>query len=231
MQRIRRLAVRCCREKSVRHADLLDYGEDAEAIRRCRAIDRVGMANPAGGVPAGAGASDDDRWKARSELVSDGSPDSRLCGVGNHRLGDRPRQSDEPHACRSRLCGDTHISRLRRNAGNQDSVAPPIGWRRPSRSALLGFVGLHRRDPSVPVRQLVRRCALEPAKTRGLIIDRGPGLSYSPGVIRCAVDVPGFMIHTPPPAPLSGSPSVLVVANGTAMVTCVEVCSASAPLR
>jgi len=43
---------------------------------------------------------------------------------------------------------------------------------------------------------------------------------YSPGVMRCAVVVPAFMIHTPPDAPVSGSPRVLVVAPGTAMVMC-----------
>ena len=42
--------------------------------------------------------------------------------------------------------------------------------------------------------------------------------SYSPGVIRCAVEVPGFMIHTPPALPLSGKPSDAVVAPGTAIV-------------
>jgi len=41
---------------------------------------------------------------------------------------------------------------------------------------------------------------------------------YSPGVIRCAVEVPLSMIQTPPDLPFSGSPSVCWVAPGTAMV-------------
>src|SRR5437764_1304087 len=39
---------------------------------------------------------------------------------------------------------------------------------------------------------------------------------YSPGVMRCAVVVPAFMIHTPPPRPFSGRPIEGVVAPGTA---------------
>jgi len=41
---------------------------------------------------------------------------------------------------------------------------------------------------------------------------------YSPGVIRCAVVVPAFMIHTPPCLPFSGSPNDFSVAPGTAIV-------------
>jgi hypothetical protein len=37
---------------------------------------------------------------------------------------------------------------------------------------------------------------------------------YSPGVIRCAVVVPAFMIQTPPPRPFSGSPIDACVAPG-----------------
>jgi len=52
---------------------------------------------------------------------------------------------------------------------------------------------------------------------------------YSPGVIRCAVDVPAFMIHTPPDPFLSGSPRDCVVAPGTAMVMCARARSLSGP--
>ena len=45
-----------------------------------------------------------------------------------------------------------------------------------------------------------------------------PALSYSPGVMRWAVEVPAFMIHTPPCLLLSGNPSDCVVAPGTAIV-------------
>src|SRR6266704_6856790 len=54
--------------------------------------------------------------------------------------------------------------------------------------------------------------------------------SYSPGVMRCAVDVPAFIIHTPCPA-LSASPVDCVVAPGTAMVMCMRACSWSAPMK
>src|ERR1035438_4004759 len=52
-------------------------------------------------------------------------------------------------------------------------------------------------------------------RNRGLIT---ASVNYSPGVMRWAVEVPAFMIHTPPAAPVSGRPSVFVVAPGTAMV-------------
>jgi hypothetical protein len=53
---------------------------------------------------------------------------------------------------------------------------------------------------------------------------------YSPGVMRCAVVVPAFMIHTPPALLSLGNPRVAVVAPGTAIVMCVRVWSASAPI-
>ena len=65
----------------------------------------------------------------------------------------------------------------------------------------------------------------------------GPGLAcsaplarqlaafYSPGVMRCAVDVPAFMIHTVPCLLLSGNPVDAVVAPGKAMVMCTRACS------
>src|SRR5579872_6880872 len=53
---------------------------------------------------------------------------------------------------------------------------------------------------------------------------------YSPGVMRCAVVVPAFMIHTPPSLPLSGKPKDCVVAPGTAMVMCMRTWSLSAPM-
>jgi len=58
-----------------------------------------------------------------------------------------------------------------------------------------------------------------PIANRQSPIENLQGLrAYSPGTIRCAVDVPAFMIHTPPCLLLSGRPSVCDVANGTAMV-------------
>jgi hypothetical protein len=54
---------------------------------------------------------------------------------------------------------------------------------------------------------------------------------YSPGVMRWAVVVPAFMIHTPPDLLSSGNPSDCLVAPGTAIVMCVRVCSASGPIR
>ena len=44
---------------------------------------------------------------------------------------------------------------------------------------------------------------------------------YAPGIIRWAVDVPAFMIQTPPCLLSSGNPSDWFVAPGTAMVICV----------
>src|SRR6266849_893550 len=55
-------------------------------------------------------------------------------------------------------------------------------------------------------------------------------LFYSPGVIRCAVDVPAFMIHTPPDWLFSGNPSDCLVAPGTAIVMWFRACSGSAPI-
>ncbi len=57
------------------------------------------------------------------------------------------------------------------------------------------------------------------------------GMTYSPGVIKCAVVVPAFMIQTPPPLPFSGSPTVACVAPGTAMVMCVRAISLLGPIR
>ena len=54
---------------------------------------------------------------------------------------------------------------------------------------------------------------------------------YSPGVMRCAVVVPAFIIHTMPCLLVSGSPVDCVVAPGTAMVMCVRACSRSAPMK
>src|SRR5437667_9738643 len=45
-----------------------------------------------------------------------------------------------------------------------------------------------------------------PPKARTLTIG-GFKRAYWPGIMRCAVVVPAFMIHTPPPRPFSGSPS------------------------
>ena len=55
------------------------------------------------------------------------------------------------------------------------------------------------------------------------------GLLYSPGIMRCAVDVPAFMIQTPPTFGLSGNPIDCVVAPGTAMVMCVRAVAWSCP--
>src|SRR5580704_11337102 len=55
-------------------------------------------------------------------------------------------------------------------------------------------------------------------------------LYYSPGVMRCAVVVPAFMIQTPPDLLSLGNPSEAVVAPGTAIVMWFRVCSASAPI-
>src|SRR6202022_3378358 len=53
---------------------------------------------------------------------------------------------------------------------------------------------------------------------------------YSPGVMRCAVDVPAFMIHAVPCLLLSGNPVEAVVAPGKARVMCTRACSWSAPI-
>jgi hypothetical protein len=53
--------------------------------------------------------------------------------------------------------------------------------------------------------------------------------SYSPGVMRWAVVVPAFMIHTPPCLGLSSNPSDCVVAPGTAIVMWYRACSWSGP--
>src|SRR5208282_5995897 len=55
-------------------------------------------------------------------------------------------------------------------------------------------------------------------------------VAYSPGVMRWAVEVPAFMIHTPPDLLLSGNPSDAVVAPGTAIVMCARACSWSGPI-
>ena len=52
---------------------------------------------------------------------------------------------------------------------------------------------------------------------------------YSPGIIKCAVDVPAFMIQTPPIFGLSGNPIDCVVAPGTATVICVRAVTWSFP--
>src|SRR5260370_31701756 len=51
------------------------------------------------------------------------------------------------------------------------------------------------------------------------IMNAAKTLSYSPGVIKWANDVPAFMIQTPPLAPVSGRPIDFSVAPGTAIVT------------
>src|SRR3954466_15136848 len=61
------------------------------------------------------------------------------------------------------------------------------------------------------------------ARVMAIGLDEGAGPIaiegiYSPGVIRWAVVVPGFMIQTPPSVPVSGSPSDALVAIGTAIV-------------
>src|SRR5678815_2635454 len=54
-------------------------------------------------------------------------------------------------------------------------------------------------------------------------------IPYSPGTIKWAVVVPGFMIQTPPCLALSGIPVVAVVAPGTAIVVCGRAVAWSAP--
>ena len=87
-------------------------------------------------------------------------------------------------------------------------------------SAVRVRMGLASGIPTRAARAKVDADASAGARPAGRPIRRLPWVDYSPGTMRCAVVVPGFMIHAPPWVALSGRPVVAVVAPGRATVMC-----------